>query len=595
MTQRITSARLQTEQTPQTERRITAAKAQIELIPNSGAGGTGELPPETQAQQSTSQSGRPSQARQETAASTSPSSATQPSAAGSAGTRSTQSGQAGTSPAGTTASGAGTGQSATKAAPPAGASRGTTTESNVSAAARFAGAPGTLSTTTTGAAGTSPPPSTTPDQQGASGTLGGASAGTLASTLSPAQGSVPPGMAQAGTPGRPSFGFARGPSGVGTPTAGALGVGYGGRGKMPKLKVNFFDRSFSPIQAGSINVSVSKFSRNAIGGPSTCTITAVADEQVIFRLFSWLRYGVEITDGNGRKPWYGYIHQVEITAGGFRHRMTLDGMSNDIQVKYNALAAGSTGSGTATSTAYASDAKSVAVYGTRQLIVNASDVHDATSAENRRAVLLDEFGWPQKTLDDVGGNQTVTALIVCRGWWDTLSWRMYSNAGTSDVATTTQISDIIDEAEFITGATITDASGITTNEYRDGNGRASQEVADLLKSGVSGGRRLLATVDEYRGARIYQEPAEVSTNFYRMNRSRRLVDPYGRPVPPHMAPAGVWVQVTGVLPPGVEQTLQGAPNLFFAESVEYDVASDFARFRTRGQPSPNDFVRIKQG
>lgn len=106
------------------------------------------------------------------------------------------------------------------------------------------------------------------------------------------------------------------------------------------------------------------------------------------------------------------------------------------------------------------------------------------------------------------------AKLYCSGWLETLNWRSYLNTGTASVVTTTQIQAIVTNmGEFITGVDIEAASGISSPETRDGDRTGLEEIEDLLKTGTTNNRRLLAEVTPLRRLRIFEEPVPVNDDL----------------------------------------------------------------------------------
>jgi hypothetical protein len=99
------------------------------------------------------------------------------------------------------------------------------------------------------------------------------------------------------------------------------------------------------------------------------------------------------------------------------------------------------------------------------------------------------------------------AEIYCNGWRETLNWRTYLNTASGNTETTAQISAIITNmGQFFTGVDVETASGISSAQLRDGDRTGWEEIEDLLKSGTSANRRLLAEVTDSRRLHIYEEP-----------------------------------------------------------------------------------------
>jgi hypothetical protein len=93
------------------------------------------------------------------------------------------------------------------------------------------------------------------------------------------------------------------------------------------------------------------------------------------------------------------------------------------------------------------------------------------------------------------------------------------------------------------------------------------DVAQLLRTGDSLGRRLLASVTPQGTLVIEPEPAFVATTAYVWTRDGRLRDATGRYLLPGVLPAGQWVQIEALL----TADWQADTTRFLVESAEYDV------------------------
>jgi hypothetical protein len=88
---------------------------------------------------------------------------------------------------------------------------------------------------------------------------------------------------------------------------------------------------------------------------------------------------------------------------------------------------------------------------------------------------------------------------------ESLAFRIYAN----DMRpTSTQMENIISTyGEFINTVRVLNASGVSSDSYRNGTYYALDEIEDLMEAGTANNRRLLANVDIYRNVAIYEEPA----------------------------------------------------------------------------------------
>lgn len=338
---------------------------------------------------------------------------------------------------------------------------------------------------------------------------------------------------------------------------------------MNNLMPVFSSRDYSNrLVDPSLNWSVNSYRWHALGGPVDATISATGTVLGLWTLLDYLRCPVTIRDENNTDCWWGYVHAVEIQQGGIRFGASLKRMANKVRVKYSFIAPGSQMAGETKNTAAASDTDSIAEYGTKELLQSISGASDAQALQIRDT-LLAQRKYPIPTVDFADGEDR--AILTCQGWYDTLGWQYYANSGTSDVATTTQIAAIVTAAgQFLTATDIDNASGVTSPEFRDGNTTALREIQDLLESGTTNKRRLLASVDAGRRLRVYEEPARPSVAPYLIASDGSFRTPVGVLLEPHLAGmlvTGNWAALQDVLPASVDLTRLADPSMLFIEEA----------------------------
>lgn len=140
--------------------------------------------------------------------------------------------------------------------------------------------------------------------------------------------------------------------------------------------------------------------------------------------------------------------------------------------------------------------------------------------------------------------------------------------------TTVQIVELIEQdSEYIGSVDLLSASGIFTNQYRDGSTTAVSELLDLLEIGTTNNRRLLATVTPDLVMKVEEEPAQPETPEYLIALDGNIYTKYGVRIPlGHMPFVGQWVHV-GAYPPTAEWSYLNPPSPFLVESAQYDVES----------------------
>lgn len=139
--------------------------------------------------------------------------------------------------------------------------------------------------------------------------------------------------------------------------------------------------------------------------------------------------------------WDGHIAQVELQLGGRVRSLSLETVFNRVRCRYTSLL------GTAAVTATASNAASIALYGTRDGRVSASGV-TAAYAEGLRDSTLGRYALPRarpSTTVRVGAADSgeITIGLQCAGWYATLGQVMLERVDQSSEATTAQVAALI--------------------------------------------------------------------------------------------------------------------------------------------------------
>lgn len=206
------------------------------------------------------------------------------------------------------------------------------------------------------------------------------------------------------------------------------------------LKPYFKNRASRAISlSGSIKFDVNMLEWSVYGGAEKATITASGDKLALWQLTNWLRYAVEIIDEKSRVAWAGYVSEVVIRAGRYQIGVSIEAMSNKVAVRYCYVEPGTNIVGNTKTTGWAENTESTAEFGTKEFLYSAAGMTDE-AAESLRDTILELRGVPNGVVDYIGGDGEITAAIICRGWWNTLDWRMASvdyGYATSYIAGTT--------------------------------------------------------------------------------------------------------------------------------------------------------------
>lgn len=166
-----------------------------------------------------------------------------------------------------------------------------------------------------------------------------------------------------------------------------------------------------------------------------------------------------------------------------------------------------------------------------------------------------------------------------------------------ELSTTGQISSLnTSVGEFITGTDIVNASGIDTSPFRDGDTTAMRELLDLLKSGTTNDRRLLADITVNRRMTVYEEAAEQSSdNAFKINSAGQLFGVNDQATEPTECTVAEWCYLLDVIPDTADVSKLAKPSPFFIEEAEYITGRGYRVVRVRDQRDVFDIGGVTQG
>lgn len=339
------------------------------------------------------------------------------------------------------------------------------------------------------------------------------------------------------------------------------------------MNVVFQNRDFSEMPKRGNAWAVARMSWQALGGPDKAGLTGPADVDK-WEALKLLRCPVFIFADDGSLAWWGFVNRVTVPHGNLRIGLSLEKMANKVAVHYANLPDGNTTPNSAPITTWATDIVSQAEYGIKELIYQLSQGNES-QANTRRDTLFARSRYPVSSVELSGGNETIS--IECLGWWHSLEWRYYSDSGTGSVETTTQIKSVATACgQFLRGSVISNASGVSSNQNRDGRESALDIVRDLLLCGASDGQRLLAKISSDR-TMFVQKP---SSDQYFIRQDGRVETYLGILAPGWKDISGSWLSVKDAPP-----VLGGYASIqpFLVESMEYSPATDRVVYRPAGE------------
>lgn len=200
----------------------------------------------------------------------------------------------------------------------------------------------------------------------------------------------------------------------------------------------FKARDFTDTAQPGLKFTVNALRWSDAGGPVEARITASGTVEELYRLTAMMRCPVDIYDDLGVWLWGGFVSEIQIGSGAYTYGAQIDSMANKIAVAYSYIEPGTNNVGTRKTTAFAQDDTSIAEYGTKEALISESGLSD-TAATNKRDTALAEKFKPQGVL--TWGASETSAEIICRGWFDTLSWRLASWASVSGPGFSTNNAD----------------------------------------------------------------------------------------------------------------------------------------------------------
>lgn len=143
--------------------------------------------------------------------------------------------------------------------------------------------------------------------------------------------------------------------------------------------------------------------------------------------------------------------------------------------------------------------------------------------------------------------------------------------------TTTQIEEMLGEAQFVSAVSVGVSSGVTERPYRAGDLTIREEVERLLGVGTSAGGGLVAAVDTSRVAGVSAEPTSGDLDWL-LAADGRLLHPMSRREEPGLLPVGQWVRIEGI---PASLGIAGDLGRFLVDIAEYDVRSGRVRLTPR--------------
>lgn len=198
---------------------------------------------------------------------------------------------------------------------------------------------------------------------------------------------------------------------------------------MSDMYVQLESRAFQLIPLPKdIGFSVNSLEWSVYGGCKQATITASGTVLGLWDLLEYLRCPIKIFDKQGTRIWWGYVHEVKVKIGGMEVGISIKNMANAVAVAYSYVRPGTNTVGQRKTTTYLTDTDSITEFGRKEFLSSQGGMSQA-AANARRAAILASSKYPHPVINAFGASRKTkatqrSATITCRGWWDTLEWRM---------------------------------------------------------------------------------------------------------------------------------------------------------------------------
>jgi hypothetical protein len=206
----------------------------------------------------------------------------------------------------------------------------------------------------------------------------------------------------------------------------------------------FQQRDFSAqLPLEGIKWQVNSMRWSAIGGCVEASVTAFGPVEALWEIIEMLRCPVKIKDEMARDIWWGYVDEVQVRVGALEIGATLASMNNAVAVAYSFVQPGTQTVGQRKTTAWATNAESITEYGRKEFLSSQGGLSTAAAEAKRAAILASRkwpqgitnpFGLPRSRVKYSGAEESQSATILLKGWYNTLSWRYASWASVVGVS-----------------------------------------------------------------------------------------------------------------------------------------------------------------
>lgn len=134
-----------------------------------------------------------------------------------------------------------------------------------------------------------------------------------------------------------------------------------------------------------------------------------------------LRCPLTVLDEAGDPCWWGYVHGVQVLAGRVGYRLGLDDLANRVAAAYRLHAPPQDWVGEPQQTPWVEDARSQALWGVKERLLDVG-VSTAAQAQAVCAAVLRQSAAPPARAVTLPTAVPPRIVLEGRGWWETLTW-----------------------------------------------------------------------------------------------------------------------------------------------------------------------------
>jgi len=197
---------------------------------------------------------------------------------------------------------------------------------------------------------------------------------------------------------------------------------------------------------------------------------------------------VEVYDNQSIRTFEGFIFEIVRDVGSTISSISLQNMINKAWMRSDHDGDQVVERGTTLSVL-----KSQAKYGIKEGVLSGGELEGLTVADQSAQQYLNSRAWPNPESDVGAGSGIPHVQVYCRGYIETLAWRVYNQTVlTGTQGANAQIEDILDAVGQFVKAYYVDANSTQVTKEYDADRRADNIIRGIASLGDQNNRRWIA-------------------------------------------------------------------------------------------------------